>query len=86
MPVKVRCEADGKGYRCYVDISDSRSASHHLVRVSHQDFEHWARGRLPDELVRDSFDFLLARESKESILKDFDLSLIHRYFPEYDGA
>ena len=29
--------------------------------------------------------FLLAREPKESILKTFDLSVIKRYFPEYDG-
>jgi len=38
-----------------------------------------------DELVRASFDFLLAREPKESILKAFDLAVIKRYFPDYDG-
>jgi hypothetical protein len=34
--------------------------------------------------VRRSFEFLLERESKESILSRFDLSLISRYFPEYE--
>ena len=86
MPVEVRCAADAQGYRCTVDVSDARSTSHHLVRVSSLDVDRWARGRLPEELVRDSFDFLLAREPKESILNEFDLSVIERYFPDYDGA
>jgi len=86
MSVEVRCEADGEGYRCTVEVSDGRSTTHHVVRVTSQDFERWARGRLPEELVRDSLNFLLARESKESILKEFDLSVIERYFPDYDGA
>jgi len=34
--------------------------------------------------VRRSFEFLLEREPKESILTRFDLSLISRYFPEYE--
>lgn len=38
----------------------------------------------PEELVLKSFEFLLERESKESILKKFELSLIQKYFPEYE--
>jgi len=34
--------------------------------------------------VRRSFEFLLERESKDSILARFDLSVISRYFPEYE--
>jgi len=37
-----------------------------------------------DELVRLSFEFLLEREPKESILREFDITLIARYFPEYE--
>jgi hypothetical protein len=36
------------------------------------------------ELVRKSFEFLLERESNTSILRSFDLSVIARYFPEYE--
>ena len=36
------------------------------------------------ELVRASFEFLLEREAKESILTRFDLPVIGRYFPEYE--
>ena len=42
------------------------------------------RGEPPEDLVRRSFVFLLAREPKESILGRFDLPLIGRYFPEYE--
>lgn len=35
------------------------------------------------ELVRRSFEFLLAREPKESILRKFNLRDIEHYFPEY---
>jgi len=69
-----------------VDVSDARSTSHHVVRVSRKDFDRWRHGRSAEELVRDSFGFLLEREPKESILKEFDLSVIQRYFPDYDGA
>lgn len=36
-----------------------------------------------NELVRESFRFLLEREPKESIMREFELSVIERYFPEY---
>ena len=36
------------------------------------------------ELVRRSFEFLLEREPKESILSSFALPVIGRYFPEYE--
>jgi hypothetical protein len=42
-------------------------------------------GEVPVEtLVRRSFDFLLEREPNTSILRQFDLSVIGRYFPEYE--
>jgi len=36
-------------------------------------------------LVRACFEFLLAREAKDSILGSFDLSVIGRYFPEFES-
>jgi hypothetical protein len=86
MPVEVRCTTDADGYRCAVVVSDATGTSHHVVRVSRKDFDRWHRQRSAEELVADSFAFLLEREPKESILKEFDLSVIRRYFPDYDGA
>ena len=36
------------------------------------------------QLVKKSFEFLLEREPNTSILRSFDLSVITRYFPEYE--
>ena len=41
-------------------------------------------GRSLEELVRVSFEFLLEREPKESIMKEFDITVISRYFPAYE--
>lgn len=38
----------------------------------------------PADLIKRSLEFLLKRESKESILKSFDLRLIKKHFPEYE--
>jgi hypothetical protein len=36
-----------------------------------------------EKLVHESFFFLLAREPATSIMREFSLDLIGRYFPEY---
>jgi hypothetical protein len=84
--VSVSCTPEGSDYRCQVTVEERGSSSRHLVRVSSADLERWARGRGPEDLVKDSFAFLLEREPKQSILKEFDLSIIKRYFPDYDGG
>jgi hypothetical protein len=38
----------------------------------------------PEELVKKSFEFLLEREGPESILAEFDLPTIQKYFPDYE--
>ena len=38
----------------------------------------------PAELVSRSFDFLLEREPATSILREFAIGDIARYFPEYE--
>ena len=86
MPVEVHCAAEGDGYPCRVDVSDATGTTHHAVRVSEEDFDRWRRGRSVEQVVADSFAFLLEREPKASILKEFDLSVIQRYFPDYDGG
>lgn len=67
-------------------MDENGEVTHHLVHMQPADLDRWGRGRSPAELIRRSFEFLLERESKESILPDFDLSVIPRYFPEYDTA
>ncbi len=58
--------------------------THHRVRVTDKDLKRFAEGRSAEDLLRESFRFLLERESNSSILPSFDLPLIGYYFPEYE--
>jgi hypothetical protein len=73
--------ADGK---FEVTVND-RTTTIHQVTVSEQYAKKLMDNRASVEaLVHDSFEFLLARESNTSILRNFDLSVIAQYFPEYE--
>jgi len=68
-----------------VRVIEAGSETTHDVTVSPNDYTRLTNGKIePEELVRWSFEFLLEREPKESILARFDLSVISRYFPEYE--
>lgn len=58
--------------------------THHRVRVTQEDLERFAAGCPAEDLLRESFRFLLEREANTSILDSFDLPIIGRYFPEYE--
>lgn len=74
------------GDRYRVTISEGGSRTSHLVTVRPDYRRKLTGGRVSAEaLVQASFEFLLARESKESILREFDLPVIARYFPEYES-
>ena len=61
---------------------NDRQTTTHRVRVSRAERERFGGDDVAD-LVKRSFDFMLAREPNTSILREFDLSTIERYFPEY---
>lgn len=62
-----------------------RSPTTHLVTVEPSYAEKLAGKDVSVELlVSRSFDFLLERETNTSILSRFELSVIARYFPEYE--
>ncbi len=68
-----------------VRIVDERGVSSHEVTVDQQHYRQLTDGKIErKELVKRSFEFLLEREPKESILARFDLQVIARYFPEYE--
>jgi hypothetical protein len=83
--IHVRYEPAPGGWTCRVEVGGSVAPTTHVVSVSAADLARLAPGATdPEDLVRRSFVFLLAREPKESILSRFDLPLIGRYFPEYE--
>ena len=85
--IDVRTEQTPAGWRCAVHVVDEQGASDHTVSVTQADLGHLDPGASdPTDLVRRSFEFLLEREPKESILRSFDLPVIGRYFPEYERS
>lgn len=86
--VSVACRPDTGGWRCTASLGAPGEASRdYEVTVSEDDAQRLAAARgTPDveRLVYETFDFLLDREPKESILRTFDLSVVGRYFPEYE--
>ena len=75
----------GDKYECQVIVSDRGSETRHRVTLLKSDYERLASGKAtPEDLVTESFRFLLEREPKEAILRSFDLTVIGRYFPEYE--
>ncbi|MGH2749015.1 MAG: hypothetical protein ACRDKB_13995 [Actinomycetota bacterium] len=70
-----------------VTVSEELSSSTHEVTLSRPDYERLARDDEPaGDFVRRCFEFLLEREPKESILSRFDISVIGRYFPEFEDT
>lgn len=79
---KLRIEAgDGEVYR--VTVSDRDGETVHEVTVSEDERRRFGGDTVAEDLLRESFRFLLEREPKESILGRFELPVIERYFPEY---
>jgi hypothetical protein len=71
--------------RFQVTVRERASETVHRVTVPASYRERLTGGQgTAEELVRLSFEFLLEREPKESILPSFELSMIGRYFPEYE--
>ncbi len=69
-----------------VTVTEGGSSSTHEVTVQPDDLDRLGGGMATgEELVDASFRFLLDREPKESIIANFDLKVIGRYFPEYVG-
>ena len=69
-----------------VTVTEGDHSTHHQVRVPerlHDDLG--LVGLDEEELVRESFHFLLEREPADAILSDFDLDVISRYFPDYES-
>ena len=66
-----------------VTVEEGRSRSVHEVTATAEHVKRYAPGASPERLVEASFEFLLEREPKESILARFHLPVIEQYFPEY---
>ncbi len=79
-------DSDNHQFSFRVDVEEGDSLTTHLVELDRDEYQNLTDGKIsPKELIQCSFEFLLERESKESILNRFNVSVISRYFPEYSS-
>ena len=72
--------------RFRVNVKEPGDQSLHLVSLQASYYQDLTEGKVREEdLINQSFQFLLRHEPKESILSEFDLSIISRYFPQYES-
>jgi hypothetical protein len=71
--------------RYVVEVEEGASRTRHEVMAQEDDVRRYAGSASvsAERLLEASFQFLLEREPKESILRQFDLPVIEKYFPEY---
>ena len=83
--ISVDSARQGSGWLVRVEVREAGRSSRFEVGVSSAELERFDPGASdPTNLVRRSFEFLLAREPVGSILSSFGISTIQRYFPEYE--
>jgi len=85
MMIEITRTGDWEPYTFDVVIGEGRDRSRHRVTLSRSDHERLRGGAAsPRAVVEAAVRFLLDREPKEAILGAFDVSVIPRYFPEFE--
>ena len=68
-----------------VIVREGLATTRHTVSISQDACARLTAGKYPPErCLEAAFRFLLDREPKESILPRFDVTVISRYFPEFE--
>lgn len=83
--IEVRMQGAGNPLEFRVTVREGNGKSEHEVTLGQADFARLSNGQLKaGALIEAAFRFLLDREPKESILRRFDITVIGRYFPEFE--
>jgi hypothetical protein len=83
--IEVRRTDDGDPLAFEVVVREGKGESRHHVTMARDTYERLTAGKhAPERLLEAAFRFLLDREPKESILRHFDVTVISRYFPEFE--
>lgn len=85
MAATIQVERKDPG-RFRVTVMEGGRQSEYLVSLKPGYYEKLTMKQIPEEeLIESSFRFLLERESRQSILREFDLPVIGQYFPDYEN-
>lgn len=68
-----------------VVVEEKGDKTQYIISLDNDYYYLLTQGKISkEELIRKSFQFLLGREPKESILSKFNLKVIKSYFPEFE--
>jgi hypothetical protein len=80
--IKVKRKNGGK---FEVTVSEQDSSTVHAVVLDDDYYHALTEEKITKEdFIKKCFEFLLERESKESILSSFNVKVIKNYFPEFE--
>lgn len=83
--IKVSVINESESMEFEVQVGEGPSATAHRVSMSEGQYKKLGAGaKSPSEFIRAAFRFLLDRESKQSIMSRFDITVISKYFPEFE--
>ena len=83
--IEVRRSGEGEPLAFEVTVREAEGETRHEVTMSRETWERLTAGEhAPERCIEAAFRFLLDREPKESILHRFDVTIISRYFPEFE--
>jgi hypothetical protein len=83
--IDVRRTSEGDPLEFEVVVREGKGETRHDVTMAQGTCERLTAGKhTPERCLEAAFRFLLDREPKESILSRFDVTVISRYFPEFE--
>jgi hypothetical protein len=83
--IEVRRTGNGDFLQFEVVVRDDQGETRHQVTMARETCDRLTGGKhTPERCLEAAFRFLLDREPKESILSRFDVTVISRYFPEFE--
>lgn len=86
MEIDIKTRASNMGWHFTVTVSDEKGPAFYTVTMD-KDFVTRIGAQLdPETVIEKSFEFLLEKEPKESILKEFDITTISHYYPDFIPA
>jgi hypothetical protein len=83
--IEIRRTGGGEPLEFEVLVREGQGETRHHVTMARETCDRLTAGRhTPECFLEAAFRFLLDREPKESILSRFDVTVISRYFPEFE--
>jgi hypothetical protein len=83
--IRVERAGEGDPLEFEVIVAAGSGETRHHVTMASDTCERLTMGKYtPERCIEAAFRFLLDHEPKESILRRFDITVISRYFPEFE--